>query len=311
MTARPKAPLLVHIGYHKTATTFLQGRLFSDTALFSQPWGVQAAPAVEWFILTHPERFSPEAARAEFDAACGPETDPVPVISHEALSGQPGGGRYYADRVVRRLHATFPEARIVIGTRSQKKLLVSLYYQYVKMGGTMPVTQFVTGPSTRIGFRPRVRLEHFEYDLMLDLYRRHYGADDILLLPMELLARDPGAYTRRLLDFAGLPEASLAPAPAENVRRAPVTMQLERFFNRFIPHPDPRPERYRDYSLAYRAKNRALRVFETLPGVARMGKAEQDRISAHIDTVVGDYYAESNARLAGMVDLDMADLGYV
>ena len=56
---------LVHIGYHKTATSFLQSNIFSNQTYFSQPWGKQPAKAVEWFILNHHERFSPEAPRQD------------------------------------------------------------------------------------------------------------------------------------------------------------------------------------------------------------------------------------------------------
>lgn len=45
---------LIHIGYHKTATTFLQEELFTDTERFVTPWGPQAGQAIEHFVLEHP-----------------------------------------------------------------------------------------------------------------------------------------------------------------------------------------------------------------------------------------------------------------
>ena len=45
---------LIHIGYHKTATTFLQQELFADDRTFQAPWKPQSAEAIEHFVLTHP-----------------------------------------------------------------------------------------------------------------------------------------------------------------------------------------------------------------------------------------------------------------
>lgn len=307
----PNPTILVHIGYHKTATSFLQSRIFSDPRLFCQPWGTPSSEAVEWFVLEHPQRFSAERARKDFLGNVPADSSVLPVISHEALSGQPRGGRYYADRVVDRLYETFPEARIVIGIREQKALLVSLYYQYISVGGTESLDHFLGQASAgRIGFRPRVRLDHFEYDLMLDLYHRHWKPEDILVLPLELLRQDQTLYIRRLLDFAGLVNDDVQHRDKKNVRRSNVTMRIERLFNRLMPPLNPRPERYQDYPLAYRVKNRALRVMERLGPMKSMGKAEHNRIVTHVDQTVGDYFMASNHRLAKMTDLDLSALGY-
>ena len=308
MTQTP-VPLLVHIGYHKTATSYLQQQVFTDKSRFCQPWGAQSSHAVEWFILAHPQRFSPEAVRQDFFGRPEVGGGGVPVISHEALSGNPIRGRYYAEQVSGRLHRAFPEARILIGVREQKALLASLYYQYVRQGGTLPVEGFLQRDAGRRGFRPMVRLDHFEYDLMVDTYRTHWPEADILVLPMELLKADPASYLGRLYTFAGLPEGALPAAREVNVKRSNVTMRMERFFNRIFPTPDPRPERYADYPLSYRMKNSVLPRLERL-GLGGLGKSEHARINAHIEAIAGDYFAAPNRRLAEMTGYDLTAFGY-
>lgn len=310
LTRSEKPSLLVHIGYHKTATSFLQKRVFTDRDRFCQPWGAQSSHAVEWFILTHPQRFSPAAARRDFFDRIEGGEGALPVISHEALSGNPIRGRYYLEQVSARIHETFPDARILIGIREQKKLLASLYYQYVRQGGTEPVEGFLPEGPVRPGFRPRVRLDHFEYDLTLAAYRRFWKSEDILVLPMELLQRDPAGYLGRLFGFAVVSQENVPVSRLVNAKRSNVTMRMERFFNRLFPTPDPRPEHYRDYPLAYRMKNRSLRLLEGITPLGRLGAAEQVRITAHIDRVVGDYFAEPNRRLAEMTGLDLEAMGY-
>ena len=47
-------PILVHLGYHKTATTWLQSAIFSEERLgFVSPWGPQAGVAVDEFVLAN------------------------------------------------------------------------------------------------------------------------------------------------------------------------------------------------------------------------------------------------------------------
>ncbi|MGB5311120.1 MAG: hypothetical protein WBN38_03550, partial [Polyangiales bacterium] len=59
---------LLHLGYHKTATTWLQNAVFSDEDLgFISPWGAQAGIAVDEFVLANPFRFNPTQARLRFE----------------------------------------------------------------------------------------------------------------------------------------------------------------------------------------------------------------------------------------------------
>lgn len=309
--SRPGAkPLLVHIGYHKTATSFLQGRVFSDRRLFSQPWGAQSVEAVEAFILEHPEKFNPVDIRQDFFQKAKGQEARASVISHEALSGQPIGGRYYADRVVDRIHRTFPEARIIIGVREQKSLLVSLYYQYIRMGGFESIENFIHPLVDRKGFRPKVRFDHFEYDLMLSLYRRFWSKNDILILPIEVLQESQERYVQKILNFAGCPDREIDIQKAVNSRRGNMTMQVERFLNRVVSTPNPRPQKYKDYPLLYRVKNRSLTLLDSFGPIHSMGHAAHQHIKSHVEDSVGSYFSGSNRRLSEMTGLDLDALGY-
>ncbi|MEX5730259.1 hypothetical protein Ga0609869_003612 [Rhodovulum iodosum] len=311
MDMASRAAPLIHIGYHKTGTSFLQAAVFTDADRYCLPWGRQAGQAVEWFVLAHPQRFSGAAVRAAFDRAAGDCGARVPVISHEALSGHPNNGVYYLDRVVGRLAETFPDARIMIGTREQKALLVSLYYQYVRRGGTLGIDAFLPPEAPRPAFRPRVRLDHFEYDLTLEAYATRFARENLLVMPMELLQRDPDAYIARLCGFLGIDPPAAAPAQKVNASSPDTVMRLERVLNRYLPPPSPRPADYADFPLPFRIRTRLLRLLGQSGPVRRSGSAERARIKAHVAAVVGDHFADSNRRLDALVDLDMRALGYV
>jgi hypothetical protein len=81
---------LIHIGYHKTGSTWLQRRISSDTALgFAQ---VSPRTKIDRaFIILNPFTFEPADIVERFaDVLSQAEHGAVPVISHERLSGKQG-----------------------------------------------------------------------------------------------------------------------------------------------------------------------------------------------------------------------------
>ncbi|MGB5896745.1 MAG: hypothetical protein WBG66_00975, partial [Geitlerinemataceae cyanobacterium] len=77
---------LIHVGYPKAASTWLQQTLFSDEkAGFYAPWGFPSGDAIEQFVLTNSFRFNPKSARQFFAPGLqeAAEKDLIPVLSQE------------------------------------------------------------------------------------------------------------------------------------------------------------------------------------------------------------------------------------
>lgn len=194
------APLLIHIGYHKTATTWAQRRLFTPEHGYAQ---VAFHEAVSEHVVRPLEpRFDPAALRGVIDAGvAGLPPGRVPVISSEILSGHPFLGAREREVYAARLKAIAPNARILITIRAQGKILPSVYMQYVLRGGTMPWEAFFEGTREPgyFGFTP----EHFEYDLLVGLYQRLFGAQNVYLMTQESLRDDLDGAASALAAFAG------------------------------------------------------------------------------------------------------------
>ena len=80
---------LVHVGYHKTGTTWFQTRFFDDSSSgFLLPWS-RADQIDEWIVLPKQLHFDPAAARAHFENGLSRARAEgrIAVISHERLSG--------------------------------------------------------------------------------------------------------------------------------------------------------------------------------------------------------------------------------
>ena len=303
--------MLLHIGHHKTGTTFLQEHVFTRDKGFCFPWTVYTGEAIEHFVLSHPRRFEPEPVRAAFDSAIDAHGGRglVPVISHEDLNGHPLHARYYGFQVAERLHGTFPDARVLIAVREQKSMIRSLFGQYIVQDGIWPIADFIGTGDERPGFRPICRLDHLEYDLLVDHYRRLFGPDRVLVLPFELLKRDALEFEQRIHDFAGTPKPAEAYHPPENVGLGAMTLAVNQWLNRFTRKPLLPGLDYFSLPRSYRAKQRICRVLQRIIP-ERWHHARDQAIKAYIVNRVGSYYQQSNRRLAEMTGLDLRSFGY-
>lgn len=193
-------PLLLHIGYHKTATTWMQRRLFQPDHGFRQLASHQEI--FDHIVRPHGLRFDPVPMRAliaERSKALAPGE--VPVLSSEILSGHPFQGGHESDVYAQRLQAIAPEARILVSIRAQLRILPSVYMQYVLRGGTMPYDLFFDGTSEPgyFGFTD----QHFDYDLLVAQYQSLFGAENVYVLTQESLQADMDAAAIALAGFAG------------------------------------------------------------------------------------------------------------
>lgn len=200
---------LIHVGYHKTATTWLQHVYFKHhpelqlCGEFDEIHPLLIAPDdLDFDVHAVIEFFRP---RIEASAAAGR----LAVLSSERLSGNPHSGGYDAGTIAARLHACFPQARILLVVREQRAALLANYKQYVRMGGICRLEEYLQPPAD--GRIPLFRLRNFEYDRLARRYAQLFGATRLLVLPYELMLHSPEAFCDRIARFAGIGAAAGLP----------------------------------------------------------------------------------------------------
>ena len=287
-------PPLIHLGYQKTASTFLQKEIFSNAERFAAPWGQQSAEAIEYFLLEHPCQFDPAAIRAQFAQF----TQTRPVISHEDLLGYPIYGRYYAESAVQRMAQAFPDARLLVCIREQNSIILSNYFQYIRQGGTLSLHDMLTSNLGRTGFRPILQLEHFKYDLMHEIITRYFNPEHVLFLPVELLKQRPLDFLNRIYAFVDLAPVQDSKTQVMNRRSSGGALKVERLLNSLLPNPTVLPRSYADYPLRVRLRNKLVKATDVITRSINTGDGFADELSRQIEAHVGDYFADSNTRLS-------------
>lgn len=304
--------LLVHVGYHKTATTWLQNAIFDDETLgFVSPWGRQAGVAVDEFVLVNPFRFDAARARSRFEQglAHARERQLVPVLSNEALCGQPvSGGRFeYGKYVVDRLHQAFPDAKVLIVVREQRAALLSHYREYIANGSYGDLARFIGGRELPPGFAPDCPLDHFEYDAFVGHTQALFGARSVLVLPFEMLKEQRDAFLAELYRFVERPVPTVPDHAPQRVGARGMGLALKRACNRvnFGKADWARPSQPLSVELVSRATGWVERLVPE-----RWNKAHEEGLRRHLEAQIGSRYARSNARLKQITGLDLERYGY-
>lgn len=301
---------LIHIGYHKTGTTWLQAFIFDNAELgFTSPWS--RGEMIERIALAKPLFYDAEATKAwlaegEADARA---KGLVPALSAERFSGNPHSGGYDSELIARRFAEALPDARVLVITREQRAMIASCYKQYVRVGGVCSASAYLNPPL--LG-RPRVPLFDpcfFEYDRLVGLYRELFGAEDVLALPFERLKQDPQAFAERIISFAGAPAPGEIPREKKNVALSALACSLKRQCNRFLVRDALNPAAPVANPRIAGAVQRAFETADRLTP-APIRRWSEGRLRRCVDEVAAVRYAESNRRLAEMMNDDLGALGY-
>jgi hypothetical protein len=308
-------PILLHIGYHKTGSGWLRRCFFNDPRTgFGWLGKDPGRHPIRRLVQARPFEFDPEAFRAEFEELMRPpeEAGLFPVTSFERLSGHPFSGGYDAKAVADRLAAVFPEARVLVAVREQRRIIASTYAQYVRSGGALSARDFLDPPRSPSARAPVFDLRHFEYHRLLSYYRDLFGPERVLVLAYEQFVEDPAAYVSRIAGFAGLslPDEVLGSLPFDersNPAPSAAALALRRGLNRLGVRTDVNPG---PLFPSKRVLALARRV-EELPlphGLEERSDAALRRLVAE---VVGDRYAGSNRITAELAGIDLGRYGWI
>jgi hypothetical protein len=193
---------LIHIGYPKTGSTFLQ----------------------RWFA-THPQLAFADGGLAGFRdvyalvraCAAPPPADVLyRVTSSEGLSApRASAGQSQVDfsegewdmpsaqaAACALVAELFPNAVVLIVTRGFRSMILSSYSQYVRAGGGADLRELIatsrtTGP--------------WNYDQLIGFYTRTFGAANVIVMPYELLRDDADRFMRTLETRLGLRHVAASP----------------------------------------------------------------------------------------------------
>lgn len=310
MTANTlERPLVIHVGLHKTGTTWLQGQLsgarYQDDLVFCGNINF----IYRQFLVPDAQEFSPEETRAAFCDRWASQLDgrQAVMVSGEYLGGRPFHAKHMREVTAARIARTFPEAHILITLREQAAIIYSMYGQYLRFGYTSSLSEFLRQPSPHSSFQPVLDRAFYDYARLLDLYERFFPGDRIMMAPSEWMFANPDTFIDRLNAQLGtslpVPENQMRDKVA-NPAWSDLAYGVLRQLNRF----DSQDSRWQRSVGRLGPNAMAARIDRLTPAILRrrMRAARMDMIRQEI----GDFYAASNRTLAERIGLDLTSFGY-
>lgn len=308
---------LIHIGYHKTGTSWLQGCLFNNIcSSFVSPFA-RDKEIGNYLIYPNALDFSPQICKKYFYPKLLETTTGglIPVLSYERLSGNPHSGGYDSKEIANRLAQVFPDAKILIVIREQKDIILSTYKQYVIEGGACTIKRYLHPPSRGKGRIPLFSFDHFKYDRLIKCYSELFSPSNVLVLPYELFREMPHKFLSAIATFCGtimgdeMPE-SLPVSTRKNIGFSAFAIAIKRRVNPIFAEdrlnpwalfPSPHIERQLEWWLR--------RYSGVIP--PQFCNIFDDGLKKKICDIVGDRYKLSNRLIAEMINMKkMAEYGY-
>ncbi|MEJ1355172.1 MAG: hypothetical protein RPU39_10855 [Candidatus Sedimenticola sp. (ex Thyasira tokunagai)] len=304
--------LIIHIGYPKTASTWLQESVFNcgEYGLVT-PWSDCRSLAVSSFILANPYSFEPDSARAVFSGGVKEVNSEgkAAVISDETLGGDPLRPWINSRVIADRLKLTFPEARILICIREQKSAIHSLYSEYIKHGHTATLKEFIGATGGCVGRAPICDVVQLEYDMLIHHYQTLFGRERVAVLTFEDFIANKNIFLNKLfhsvnvdIDLSG----HHVDHEIKNPSLGPVTLNIRRHFNKYTRKPDWTRKRQ---PFSFIINQKISNLFESaIPNyLQKSARIENNKM---VSEFIGDRYCESNRRTMEFTGLDLAGLGY-
>jgi hypothetical protein len=301
-SARP----IVHIGYHKTATTWFQKAIWPSLA--SHDW---VPRKVTQEALLNPPGMHFDRAEARRVLGLDARTKPV-VLSEENLSGYIHNGGLHGlvgPEMARRIREVLPDTRIVIFIRNQPDVIRASYSQYVAGGGTYGLDKYlhtydrVYGALKAPFKAPAFEWEHFEYDRLIALYDATFGRANVFVYCYEWLKQPEALFARLEADLGIAFPPGIAEKRGANVSHSEAGMNGLRVANRITRQSVANKNWAIDAPGGHALRNIVRFFLKAVPGAPFT-------LPNRVVGEIRDYYAPSNRRLGELRDLPLAELGY-
>ena len=192
---------LIHIGYPKAGSTFLQSWFEQHPELFYKPGGIGGFRDVyelarplykdfKYFVSSYESLSMPSNSAGRIKLIYGgAEVDDDDHTYRSQL------------QVCTALKSLFPESTILIITRGFKDIILSGYSQYLRVGGVKSLDELCRDIARQVR---EETLHFYDFDRLISIYRSAFGRENVIVLPFELLRDDKVQFLSTVEERLGL-----------------------------------------------------------------------------------------------------------
>jgi len=192
---------LIHIGYPKAGSTFLQAWFQQHPELCYVPGGLGGFHNI--YEICQPSELSFKYFVTSCEGISSPHKDTGRFRLDEGhrIQKRPEPIKQGQQKVCSVLSTLYPGSSILVITRGFKGMLMSGYSQYIRSGGVMHLDEMC------MQFADCVQTDayhYYDFDYLIRLYSDAFGEENLIVLPYELLRDDQSAFLTILEEKLGL-----------------------------------------------------------------------------------------------------------
>ena len=304
-----KPKLLVHIGYHKTGSTYWQKKVFSTNEVNF----IERSLVREHILAPTAYEFSSNSLNQWLKSQL--VDNQLNVISEEELSGNihtAGNGRSITYETIERLSSIdAADVKILIFVRNQVDMIDSCYRQYVKRGGCFSFEKYVLS-ETMGGERhrfPGFSMAHFLYDDVIEHCFNRFGKNNVLVFSYEDFCSSP---SRIVSEISSEIKSELFIEKSANRTRvnqslSNFTVLLSRLTNRLFSK-DP-ISRNAIFSLNI-LQPYLCKFYQYLDNILPRKLTTNHYVTNDKIKIINKYYSESNIATQELTGIDLQKLKY-
>lgn len=174
---------VVHIGFPKTATTFLQTRVFPRLPDSFRYLGRDRCAAFFRPVTDYDDTiFDVDRAARWLSSAL--QGAPDALVSYEPLTGAHYRSAFVNRTLIAHRLRLLGFDRVIISIRNQPEALESAYKEYIRHGGVLKFADYFWFDESRT---PYFYPQYFAYSSIYRLYAEIFGTDNVLILQCEKL----------------------------------------------------------------------------------------------------------------------------
>lgn len=298
---------LIHVGFYKTASTWMQKFLFQPEYGFEVALShVQVQLGI---IDPRPFRFDPDAVLHAYGGNRGKfVASSTPVITAEALSGAILNGGYDARQNADRLKACFPRAKVLLITREQKSLIRSMYKTMVVWGMPHGIKRMLGDNSSPAG--QGFHVDFLRFHLIARHYVRLYGEENVLVLPYEMFKQSPGKFLEKIVQHCDLNRASIVnnrPPVGRHLNKSTSLSSItyQRWVNKISANFSASSDRLSDERV-----KQVLHRMRRFPKIPYLDAYLERRFSDIVVEKTRGQFAVSNKQLQALAGVNLSRYGY-
>lgn len=225
--------ITIHLGMHKTGSSFLQQHFFKEYKKESGYWSLRekSADFLKYLLYSGDSLWDVKKAQDIFYASLESADFSGNRLTfvEEMLCGDPYLNAFNRARNFSRLNCVFPNAKYVLFLREQESMTQTLYLQYIKLGGSCSWRQFL------VNEQPPLLFHWCEYLCYVDYVRLIHdavGGRRFKCMLYEQMLKDRTGFLGDLAQFIGFDmddslesvaskksNKSLSPNAAKNLRQ--------------------------------------------------------------------------------------------